>query len=293
MLAPVAQDLTVMGMNLRTSSKGSVAGNARLLGGTVVIDGPVTGALTVTAGELTLNAAVTGDVLMLAETVHFGPEARILGRLTYTAADPITVPASVIAADRVTYRKLTVPEMVTDFGQSWRDGQPMMPPARVMLSGALLLLTFLVAVGAVTLAMAPVWSDQVRRTVDARPGASLLAGVFGLAALFGLVPVVVMTIIGIPLLPLVLAAILLGWMMSYLLGVYSISLRLTRAFGLGDPAGLFARILVLALGLLVAALLNFVPILGWLLNFFLLLMGAGAIVLVMLRSPIAAPAVSA
>ncbi len=153
-------------------------------------------------------------------------------------------------------------------------------------------MAFLVAVGAVTLAVAPAWSDRVRRTVEARPGASLLAGVFGLAALFGLVPVAVMTIIGIPLVPLVLAAILLGWMMSYLLGVYAVSLRLAHAFGMGDPAGLMGRVLVLALGLLVAALLNFVPVLGWLINFFLLLTGAGAIVLVMLRSPVAAPAVS-
>ena len=291
-LAPVAQDLTAMGMNLRTSSQASVAGNARLLGGTVVIDGPVTGALTVTAGELTLNAAINGDVLMVAETVHFGPAARILGRLTYEAVEAINVPTSVIPADRVIYHKLAVPETVTDIGQSWRDGQPMMPPARVVLGGLLIIITFLVAVAAVTLAMAPIWSDRVRRTVEARPGASLLAGIFGLAALFGLVPVAVMTIIGIPLLPFVLVAMLLGWMMSYLVGVYAMSLRLARAFGMGDPVGLSARTLVIALGLLVAALLNFVPILGWIFNFFLLLAGAGAIVLVLLRSPVAAPAVS-
>ncbi len=123
-------------MNLRTSTQGTVAGNARLLGGTVVIDGPVSGALTVTAGELTLNAPVNGDALILAETMHFGPEARILGRLTYTAAEPMTVPASVVPADRITYHKLTLPETVTGIGQSWRDGQPVMPPARVLIGGS-------------------------------------------------------------------------------------------------------------------------------------------------------------
>lgn len=289
-LAPVSQDLTVMGMNLRTSALGSVAGNARMLGGTVVVDGPVTGALTVTAGEVTLNSVVSGDVLLVSDAIRFGPSARILGRLTYSASEPMMVPTGVISADRVSYRKLTVPETVTDFGERWGEGQPTMPSGRVVAGGLALLLGFLVAVGAVTLALAPAWSDRIRRTAEARPGAALLAGVFGLAALFGLVPVAILTLIGIPLLPLVLAAILLGWMMSYLFGVYAMSLRLAHAFGLGEGAGLLPRVLVLALGLLVAAILNFVPILGWMINFCLLLAGAGAIVLVSLRSPVAAPA---
>lgn len=292
-LAPVAQDLTAMGMNLRTSAQATIAGNARLAGSNVVIDGPIMGALTVTAGEITLNAAVTGDVLMLIDTASFGPNARISGRLTYSAAEPITVPASLIPANRVTYHRLVLPETVTRIRQGWRVGHPMMPSARAVMGGAVLILAGLLAVGAITLAMAPVWSDRVRQTIDAKSGACLLAGVLGLAALLGLVPVTVMTIIGIPLLPLVFATILLGWMMSYLFGVYALSMRVARVFGISEPVGLSAQILVLALGLLGSTLLNFVPILGWLLNFVPLLLGAGAIVLLGLRSPVAAPAASA
>lgn len=285
-LAPVAEDVTAMGMSVRTSSQAAVQGNARLMGQSVLLDGPVNGALTVTAGELTLNSAIDGDVLMVAPSVHFGPEARIRGHLVYAAEAPIEVPEEVIAPDRVIFRKLVLPETVTDLGESWRGGRPFVPAARIFAQGMALILGVLVLVGAATLALAPVWSGQVRRRVAARPGAALLAGVLGVAAMFGLLPVAILSVIGLPLLPLILAAVLFGWMMGYLMGVHTVAFHVARGFGMGESPGLLVQILILTVGLLGMVALNFVPIIGWLANFLILLVGAGGIVLTFFRSPI-------
>lgn len=281
-LAPVSEDLTMAGFSLRTSAAAATTGNARMAGGTVVIDGPVGGALTVAGGEVTLNATITGDVLISAQTLSFGPGARILGRLTYATPEKVEIPASVIAAGKVSWEKLTVPEVMANIGEE--IGQTSIPPVPAVgmaVSALAMTLVFLVVLAAVLLAFAPQRVERMRRAAVQRPGVAILAGFIGLSALFGAVPVMAMTIIGIPLLPFALLAIFLGWMLGYLLGVYGVSLRLAQAFGLAEEAGLLLRVVVLALGLAVAALLNFVPILGWVMNFLLVLLGTGGMALVM------------
>lgn len=100
-------------------------------------------------------------------------------------------------------------------------------------------------------------------------------GVLGLSALFGLVPVSALTIVGLPLIPLVLLALVLAWTLGYLLGVYSVAMRVVDAFREGTaPQGMAVRVLA---GLVVAVLLNFVPFLGWMLNVAVVLLGLGAI----------------
>ncbi|MDP1576276.1 MAG: hypothetical protein Q8L76_05840, partial [Cypionkella sp.] len=71
------------------------------------------GALTATGGEITLNAAVSGDALLQGGTISYGPKARIAGTLTYSAPEPVTLPAEVIPAARVVYDK--TPPMMDRF----------------------------------------------------------------------------------------------------------------------------------------------------------------------------------
>lgn len=289
--APVGGDLSMMGFSLRTANSAITTGNARMLGGTITIEGPVGGALAATGGEITLNAPVTGDVLLQGGTVTFGGKARIAGTLTYSAPEPVNIPAEVIPAARVVYHK-TPPlkdrfEHMRDWGDGWvgRDMKEL-PGTFALATAFLVTLGFLVLLGGALLALAPQRVEALRLTGTRRPALMVLFGVLGIATLMGLVPVAAMTVIGLPIVPIVVVAIILVWTLGYIFGVYVVALRLYLAFGgrEGTELGLGLRIVLLGCGVLLFSLLNFVPVLGWMVNFVLVLFGIGALSTDVLRA---------
>jgi hypothetical protein len=287
--APVGGDLSMMGFSLRTADTAITTGNARMLGSTITIEGPVGGALAATGGEITLNAAVSGDALLQGGEVNFGPKARIAGTLTYSAPEPLTIPAEVIPAARVVYRKseplMDRFEHMRDWGDGWagRD-MPALPGTLTILSAFLVTLGFLVLLGGALLALAPQRVEGLRLAGTRRPGLMVLFGVLGIATLMGLVPVAVMTVIGLPFVPIIVLAIILVWTLAYVFGAYVVALRLFLAFGGRADPGLGLRIALLGCGVLVFSLLNFVPVLGWMVNFVLVLFGIGALSTDVLRA---------
>jgi hypothetical protein len=136
----------------------------------------------------------------------------------------------------------------------------------------------------------------MRAEVAARPGAALLLGGAALATLLGLVPVAALSVIGLPFVPFVGLAILVAWTLAYLLGIHVVVTRLLRAFGAEDLSGMGVPLLGLAAGLGVAAVLNAVPVLGWMANFALVLLGMGGLaraLMARLPAPAGAPPVPA
>ncbi|WP_422072995.1 hypothetical protein [Tranquillimonas rosea] len=274
--APIGADATVAGFSVETESEGRIDGNARLSGGTVRVGGPVAGALVLSGGDVTLDAPVSGDVWIAAGSLRFESGARIDGTLRYAAPSRVEVPDTVIAASDVTYVPLDVGEG-RETAERWTRDMPT-PGPFAFVAGVATTLGFLLVLGTVLIAFMPVTVQALRQRAAGRPGLSLLMGVLGLSALFGLVPVSALTIVGLPLIPLVLLALVLAWTLGYLLGVYSVAMRVVDAFREGTaPQGMAVRVLALLAGLVVAVLLNFVPFLGWMLNVAVVLLGLGAI----------------
>ncbi|MBC7739008.1 MAG: hypothetical protein H7245_17750 [Candidatus Saccharibacteria bacterium] len=277
----VGQDLTASGFTVRTTPEAVTTGNARLSGGVVTIEGPVTGALTASGGEVVLNAAVGGDVVLAAGSLRFGPAARIGGTLRYFTGAAVEIPASVVAPDRVTFVQVHMTNPFRDMGGMGRDRWPRMPGMLSVMAGFAVTLGFLTLLGAMFLTFVPSPVEALRRSALARPGRCLIAGFLGLACLFGLVPVGAMTIIGLPLVPFVLLAVIVLWTLAYLLGAYALALRVVQAAGVTQEPGVWGRVGALTGGLIVVALLNFIPVVGWMINLTLVLWGLGAMVLMM------------
>jgi hypothetical protein len=101
-----------------------------------------------------------------------------------------------------------------------------------------------------------------------------------------------MTIVGLPLLPVILLLGLLLWIAGYALGVYVVALRIWTAMGGAEP-GTAGRLAVFGAGLLAVALLNAVPFAGWALNFTLVLFGIGALAMPFYTTLFARPASAA
>ncbi len=272
----IAKDLTAAGASVKTGARSRTAGNARLAGGTVTVNGAVDGALMVMGGEVIIDAPIAGDVRLTGGRIEFGSAAKIGGTLTYSAPAEISIPETVISADRVTYRPLALRDVFEDH-EDWGMGElPLFPTFVSVIAGFIVTLAFIVLVAALFLSFAPGMVEARRLAAVSRPGLNLVVGVLGLSVLIGLIPVAGMLIIGIPLIPIVILAIILVWTLGYILGALVFGLRLRSGFG-GEEPGLAGKLIVLAVTVTALALVNFVPFIGWLLNFAVVLFGVGAI----------------
>ncbi len=275
----VGEDLTAAGFNIQTKKGAAVAGNARFAAGTLAIDGPVAGSLVATAGSLALNASIAGDARVVVGSMTFGPDAKIAGRLTYSSTKPIAIPASVIDPARVTFEQLNVSEEIEKARDTVNDTVPVF---WWTMGGAIFVfavsIAFLVALSAALLSFMPDRMESLRTEAIRAPVKTASLGILGLSMSIGLVPVSAMTLIGIPLIPFAMLLSLVLWIVGYIIGTFALSTRILEAFR-SEPLSLAVKLLALAFGFTVLAILNFVPIVGWLINLGVVFLGLGSMIL--------------
>ncbi len=299
--APVAGDLSAAGFSVETAPEGTVAGNARLSGGSVVVGGDVGGSLMASGGEVRLEAAVAGDATLAGAEIAFGPAASVGGVLTIAGPETLEVPATVAPPERIIRR--AAPEgMLAEgidrrMGMSWREAPHGMARAMgagflPMFWGALWGLGAMVGLGALALGVLPERVERLRaRTMEA-PGRALLWGLGSFAALLGLVPLLALTLIGLPLALVAGLCLAAAWIAGHLVGAYALGRRAAEAAGIA-ATGYWARLGVLAGALGVLALVSLVPILGWVAMLGVVCLGLGGIALALggdRRGPEPAPA---
>lgn len=276
--APVGEDITAAGFSVHSTADAVTEGNLRFFGRSLIIDGQVKGALTAFGGNVHLNAPVSGDAWIVAETLTFGPEALIGGNLTLTAPEDQSVPARVIPAERITLEDHDRGQMWREIDRSWDNvDMPMLPTWLSLFSAFLISTIFLLLLAAVFLTLVPNRVEKMRRRVTRQPLQTFLLGVIGLSALFGLVPVTALTIIGIPFVPFALLAIFVVWTLGYLLAAYGVARRVLVAFGGDEDPSLLMKLVTILLAICVVAILNFIPFVGWVVNYTLVLLGVGAL----------------
>ncbi|MCE8005955.1 hypothetical protein [Aestuariivita sp.] len=286
----VGEDLSAAGMTVRVDPEASVTGNARLMGRTVTIEGPITGALIAVGRTVVLNAPISGDAQIVARTITFGPEAVVTGTLSYATRAEIAVPERVAPADRVRFEAFSISDALDSAREDWKlDEMPMLPAFLSAFSALVISLFFFVALGALMLGFFPRVVEGMRTDIVRRPGQMIVLGVVGLSMLFGMTPIIGMTLVGLPFIPAVLLAIVVVWTFGYALGAYTVGLRLWTAFGGEADPGMAIRLLVLAGAVVAIALLNFIPFVGWVVNYTLVLLGIGAMVNVLFHWMIGNP----
>tara|TARA_R110002094_G_scaffold5874_6_gene14853 strand:- start:519 stop:1700 length:1182 start_codon:yes stop_codon:yes gene_type:complete len=284
----IAEDLTAAGFSLRTEPTSETRGNVRLLGNTVTIEGPVAGALSVMGRDVILNAAIKGDARILAQTLSFGPDAVISGTLSYSTKDEVAVPDRVAPSERVIFEKMSARRAWVDWDEFGKD-MPVLPSFASLMFGFVISLLFFLVLGALMLGFMPKRLAKMRQSIAAAPGQTLVLGVIGLSVLFGMVPIVALTIIGLPFVPIVLLAIIVVWTLGYALGAYSVAMRIWIGLGGAPDPSNVARLLVYGAAIIFVALLNFIPFVGWVANYTLVLLGIGAMTNALFQSLIGNP----
>ena len=271
----VGQDITAAGFSIRTEHSAQTSGNVRLLGNSVSVDGQVNGSLSVIGCDIILNAPIIGDVQILAQTLSFGPDAVVEGTLTYRTEGQMVVPDRVAPAARVIYEEVSGDVVWDDF-EDFRHQFPVFPTVVSLFTGFVISLLFFMALGLLVLGVMPRRLDHLRQSIAGTPGQSFLLGVTGLSMLFGMVPILALTIVGLPFAPVVLLAIIVIWIFGYALGAYSVAMWVWAVLSRADEPSNMSRILVFTASICAITLLNFIPFVGLVANYTLVLLGIGA-----------------
>lgn len=300
----IAEDETVSELTVASGTvvvRGTVQGDLDGVAGSVVIapTGTVTGDVTVAAGNLRIEGSVAGSVDTGSGTVTLASGGRVGGDFT-VGAETVLIAGRIDGTAVVGAESITLAESGTVGGDlrydpngEFRDeggtvGGEVVTDGSIGVGGFTLpaipwgLFTgyFLLAnlfFGAIVLWLAPETSDRVGDAVGDQPLVSIGVGVVSMLAIPALLILFAVTVVGIPLMLIgfVLFALLL-WL-SLIYGQFA-----AARWVLGR-ANLDSRWLALIVGVLGFGLAGRLPLIGGLVTLALLLLGLGAVTLVLVR----------
>jgi cytoskeletal protein CcmA (bactofilin family) len=256
--APVGEDLTAAGYRVEIGRTAAVRGDVLARGRTIFLRGPVAGNVSLSGDTVEIAAPISGSAEIRAREIRFGEGARIDGTLNLSSREPVNVPANVIASDRVTANVLPA-----DMGA---------------FIGTLLAVVFSLILLGLAAVFAYLLSDRLagtRLVIASRPWGDLLFGIIATSALFGSIVVLTMSLIGIPLIPLVVIAtpfVILAGYFTTAHAIGSVVIRRARLL----PGNFWAAFGAIVLGAVVLALAMAIPLIGWVIAVLAVVVGIGA-----------------
>ncbi len=273
----------VFGQDFALRSGESLDGDLVVFGGDVFLeqDSIVRGAVMALGGAVEVAGRVDGDVFSMGGDVHLAGTARILGSVV-ASGEVVQGPGAVVRGDVATGLRRGP---VLPLGRRWRTPclacVPIWPLGRgfggVLISSAQTLLGSLVLIGLglLVVLLVPAPTRVGAQTATAYPLQSIGVGLLTLVAAALLLPLLVITCIGIPV--AVLAALALG--VAALFGWIVAGLALGERLLVALRQATRSELVGVALGLVVLAMLSGVPCLGLLVTLVAGSWGLGAVVL--------------
>ncbi len=268
--APINGDASVSGYEL---SLASVTGNLRAAGSEVTV-AAVGGYALITGEDVSMQGVMAGDVVLVAKDITFGPGARVTGMLTIYAEDPasITVPESAASPARV-----KIEQAARYNGNEWSERMPIQVPVWRVVTGFLMGVLISGLIVAMVIAIAPQAVQSWRTLALTHPGRAIWSGFLVTSALAGSGFVLMLTLVGVFLLPVMLVLTVLAIFAGYALGSYVLGVGLWLAAGRKMPEGLLAKFALACLGAFLAGLAWLVPIAGWFFVLGLTMLGIGTL----------------
>jgi hypothetical protein len=307
----VGDDVLAAGFSIEAEKGSSVGGDFFYGGYQALLAGDVTEDLAVAVGALQLSGSVGGDVKAEVGEAGEGPPpmffmpgapampsvplgltvdegAQIGGKLDYTSASEWSVPAGVVAG-AVTRHE---PEVEV-------EEEAVVSPARLAVGwflGHLRRLVTLLLAGLLMVWVVPGWTEKATGALQAKPLPSLGWGVVSIAAFFfALLVILIVTILAAVVLGVITLGGLAGttaWTggltMALLVFFFSIAVayvtKVVVSFLGGrlilarlKPDWAEGRLWPLVVGVVLFIIITAIPILGWLVNLVVVLLGLGAL----------------
>jgi cytoskeletal protein CcmA (bactofilin family) len=260
---PVRDNLMAAGGSVMLAPTANVGGRAWLAGATVTVHGRIGSHLKAAGQRIVIHGEIGGDAELAGEDIEIGPDSVIRGQLRYLSRNEARIdPRATIVGS------ITRGELEHDVAQR--------PPAAGLRLGGFVML----AVAAIVFYLLwPGFSVAAGRTLFGSPGKSLVIGLATLATMPLVIVLLLASVVGVlvalPLLAL-FPVLLLAGVLTALVGVGDFGLR---RLGRAESARRGLRVASIGLTVLALWLLCFLPGIGALLLFALLLFGAGALIL--------------
>jgi hypothetical protein len=235
---------------------GETVKDAVAIGGSLKIEGQVTGDAVCIGGSLSITstAEVYGDAVCIGGSLHIDPNAKVHG-------------------DKVTVGSIPGVNFGNLFGKGFAWGSLFY--VITIFSIIYLCVTILLVV------LVPERLQLISDMVEQSPGKSFATGCAAAILLIPLLLFLLITCIGIPLIPVVIIVAIVAWLLGYASIALVIGRKLVDTFKWQIQTLLWIALL----GVLVLILVKFIPCIGWLLVFILELAGFGAVILTKFGKP--------
>ena len=256
-------NVMAMGETVIVSTNALIRGNARLAGTSVILEGRIEGNVSLSSARLaTIDGTIGGNARMIAPEILLQQDARIGGNLEYTASREI-MPAEGVVGGALS-RVQPKPE-------------PLFSAAKLTSKTMWYLAALLAGIPFITLF--PMTTAMASQLVRRAPWKCLFAGMLASGALpiFGIMSV--SSLIGVPLGVLLLASWgILAYLSRIIMGLVIGTMVLRKT---GTSIG--KVLLALALGLAAIYLSALVPAIGVPVQFMVLWLGMGSLILSLLE----------
>jgi cytoskeletal protein CcmA (bactofilin family) len=240
---------------------GKVNGDIDAGFGDVKIEGPVAGDVRAEFGDVYVNAPVKGDVHVGWGDVELGPNGQISGNLECEGCE-ITGNRSAVKGD------MMARGMAIDFDESHE-------PGIIGFFGWIFAALAFAACAVLAAVVAPRPLASAASRAEESPGRSFVYGLVSLPVFFVLCVALAVSIIGIPLLLLLVPAYLALLFFGALVAAFFIGTRVLMFTGRYRVGNALAAVV----GAMILAATTLIPVLGNLLLYALSLLGTGAIIL--------------
>ncbi len=285
-------NLLVVAGSATLEPNSQVRGDVIVMGGTVEAQGVITGQMILIGGHISVDGSVAGDVVLVGGQVALGPHAQIGGDVVLVTGSLQQDPRAHIAG-----------QVLRTGPHSWRGApQPIAPLApsswrdwawhsyRQVLSsvGRGLQALAVAAVAALLALFVPQVPRRLGEAAQTYPWHSLAAGALVSIVTPVLALVVALTLVGIPVALLLLAALALAYWVGLMGLGWLLGHRIAQAAGWNWTPPIEAGVGTLALSLVLAGL-RWLWCLGWILVLVVALLAVGVTALTWLgtRSPTA------
>lgn len=269
----VGDDAVIAGGSVTLGPGSTVGGRAWLAGGTVTVAGTVGRELKAAGGEIVVSGTIGGDVELYAESIEIQPSAVIKGNLTYSAPKEAVVHDGAKIEGVVTWQEL---DLHHDFGgPGWGFAGTLAFFLSLAVSAIVLFLVF------------PGFSTSVVQRLQDAPFKSLGLGLVVLFATPFVALMLLVSVLGVPLGLIVLALYFVALIAGLLVGMIWIGDFGFRRLGKTPDESKWIRAWSIVAAAAILLIIGFIPFIGGLVLFLVLLLGIGALELFFYRLYIA------
>ena len=255
----VVRNVTLAGGNLEVGSSGNINGNVVAASGTLLVAGGIKGDLRAAGGTMTLTGPIGGNVDVADSQLTVGSGAVIGGHLTYLSQANASIDSGAQTGP-VTH---SLPS----------QNQPTRLTRPSGLWTRLYWLVEMVLIGALLLLLVPNYTQAVASSIQTKPWIALGLGFAGLILAPIAAVILLVTIIGAP----IGLALMMRYIGALLLSHIWVALLTGQlaAKALKTSSNVYLALLV---GAVVLTLVSWIPFLGPLVSFVVLLFGLGGFI---------------